>query len=275
MAPLMGLVRWGSRAARLARVHGLLFMAMALGSCRDGDTAKATPASAPVTPGAVAAPPSASVPIDGLEAADLARVRDAVARWSSDKGAGRLVVETTESFGAGPALAVRAESAGTPCHATMWLLEIPGDLVRSASGPIAVSEIRARSLGDDCCGGVSCERRPGLGWMIHLLHVVSAGGNDREARLLVGSSGLTVVTECHGDGCIEVGASRVEVSAASVDARTLREAVGGLGLRDNIECDEHGETFSCRAHGGGFEGRFEWRRVGARAVLIEMRTAGH
>ena len=115
-----------------------------------------------------------------------------------------------------------------------------------------------------------------MAWVIHLQTLLVKGDEEGLEALVDPQEGVRIVTACHGDGCMEEGETtkilkREEVTVKEVSESALLSLDG-----DEIECDkEEAGQFRCYAHGGGYEGHFDWKRAGQGVFLKEVRAAGH
>lgn len=214
-------------------------------------------------------------------------VHTALLRWRESRrqkgeNAGREVVHRVELVdshgGIGHDVVVGEElGAGQACSASLWLIVVPWNSP-APSADASVDVLPDKQLGADCCAQARCPQRPATGWMVRLLASVQQRDLTRARELLDPQEGLDVEIVCSGDGCA-VGGEGEETThhrRDEVDLRVLREAVGVSLESDELSCEESAaDRFTCWAHGGGYEGTFDWKRKGERAYLVRARAHGH
>jgi hypothetical protein len=210
-------------------------------------------------------------------------VRAALLKWGESRkqkseNAGREIVHRVEFVdsegGRGHDVVVREElGSGQECSASLWLIIVPWE------SPVpSVDVLPDKRLGADCCAQARCLQRPAAGWMVRLLASVRQRDLPGARELVDPQGGLDIESVCSGDGCPVGGEGEqtTHLRREDVDLRLLSEAIGLSLESDELSCEESvADRFSCWAHGGGYEGTFDWKRKADRAYLVRARAHGH
>ena len=149
-------------------------------------------------------------------------------------------------------------------------------LVDRGNEDAGIPAVREKPLGQDCCAEGPCPERSPVAWVIHLQTLLVKGDEQGLKALVDPEEGLRIVTACHGDGCMEEGETAKLLQRGEVTVKEMSESALLSLEGDEIACDkEEAGQLRCYAHGGGYEGHFDWKRAGQGVLLTEVRAAGH